>query len=796
MSTGGRRARRRGNRSIVLALALLLAFGPLLGATATGTIPLAPRPGSPAGGTPAAPHPSALRMAIGPTASAVWYTQEGATLSEVNSSATITTVPFLSEEIPLVTSPYPTGYELNGISSTGDWYQVLVADNWGGCNTGLEMVYELWDNAGGGYSPVCDPAPSLSSGDLVRLTLTLPSLTKVCLGVADLTTALSEVDCETQVDTGATSFELLSSTSNSNGYFSGPMTEVGNTAVSSCPDYTNMPVLNYEFPTPIDYTQYVPWSDEWEYGGSSTTCYAQGGSTVTIGPGDPTTDYQDTAAGTSYGPHVIAGQNYSAVAPGFGLRLQTDPAPLTSIGVSASPTTVRINQSVGVTATVLGGETPYTIWWYLNGHLDRTGGATWNWTPTTAGTYQLTAYAVDKLLDVVGPSSAATVHVNAPLSVGPITFSTGTGGADAGQPFVIAVTAFGGSPPYTYYWGGLPGACPAADADQLSCDVPAAGAYSVEVVIHDANASSQLSTATLEIASALTAHPSASATVLDVNQSVTFALTSVGGVGPYLYQWTGLPPGCAAADVPSIHCRVTMPGNPVIGTTISDANGYSVAESFPLVRVFSDPSVSLLANRNPIDAGVPFVLFATAVDGAGGFTYLWSGLPTACDPGNSTTAACTLPASSTYGIAISVTDAANATVTSPVLILYAYPPLAVTFQGPPSVVTGTNVTWSSFVSGGFPGPTYTWGGLPTECAPSTTGNDSCVVMAPGSYNVTLTVTDAGGGRVTRTVPLVVTTAPAGSFPALDGVPAWAYGALGVGLVAVVSAVLLARRRRR
>ncbi|MCI4333525.1 MAG: hypothetical protein L3K01_07400, partial [Thermoplasmata archaeon] len=72
-----------------------------------------------------------------PAQSDLYYLQAGSTISQLNESSA-SGVARLSEFIPLVPSPYSTAYELNGLSSTGDWWQIVIAYNWPGCNSGYE----------------------------------------------------------------------------------------------------------------------------------------------------------------------------------------------------------------------------------------------------------------------------------------------------------------------------------------------------------------------------------------------------------------------------------------------------------------------------------------------------------------------------------------------------------------------------------------------------------------------------------------------------------------------------------
>ncbi|MCI4354544.1 MAG: hypothetical protein L3K06_04185, partial [Thermoplasmata archaeon] len=228
---------------------------------------IAPSASSPLASAPFVHPPGLGRLlpaAAGPAAyGQVWYTQEGATIAQFNGSSSQTGVKALVVDIPLVSSPYPIGYELNGLTNRGDWYQVVVGDNWPSC-PGYEMITEVWDNAQGSGPVGCDSTVTMTTGDLIRLGLNFTSTSSICMDLTDVTRSRSHSICQAQPNSGATVFSTLSSVSDANGYFTGPMTEIANTSASSCPDYTHMPLVNYEWPAVFGVSAYLPWSDEFE----------------------------------------------------------------------------------------------------------------------------------------------------------------------------------------------------------------------------------------------------------------------------------------------------------------------------------------------------------------------------------------------------------------------------------------------------------------------------------------------------------------------------------------------------
>jgi hypothetical protein len=416
-----RATRRTGAALAAQALGLVLLVLPgLVGASVVsgaGSAPAAPH--AVTHSVSSAPHHAGLgggryASAAGPAASQVWYTQIGGTFSQFNGSTSQGGVKSLSVDVPLVSSVYPIGYELNGLTNRGDWYQIVVGDNWPGC-PGLEMITEVWDNLQNGGPVGCDATVVMSAGDLIRLGLNFTSSTSICMDLSDVTRSRSHSICQAQPNSGASEFVTLPSSSDTHGYFTGPMTEIANISATSCPDYTHMPLVNYEWPSAFGISGFVPWSDEFEFV-SGTLCYSEQSAQVTFPTGDPATSYQDEAFGSSFGPHFVAGQPFNYVNPSYGFRIQTDPVPITSVGLAATATTLSIGQNTTFTATVVGGVTPYTALWSLNGSLIGSGGLQRTWTAPAPRAYRFAAYGVDKNLDAACPSPTFNILANGPLS--------------------------------------------------------------------------------------------------------------------------------------------------------------------------------------------------------------------------------------------------------------------------------------------------------------------------------------------------------------------------------------------
>jgi hypothetical protein len=108
---------------------------------------------------------------------------------------------------------------------------------------------------------------------------------------------------------------------------------------------------------------------------------------------------------SSFGSYLV----YVVVTDNVGVRATSNAANVTvndalSVSVSPSPAIVDVGQSQLFNSSVLGGTSPYSYQWYLNGTaVSDANGATWTFTPSSAGSY--TVYV--KVTDAVSATTAS-----------------------------------------------------------------------------------------------------------------------------------------------------------------------------------------------------------------------------------------------------------------------------------------------------------------------------------------------------------------------------------------------------
>lgn len=748
-----------------------------------------------------ASHPPPLGFgsaALGPrpSASVEFYTQTGATLSQVNGSSSSVIGPSLSENVTLVPSPYPIAYELNVLSAAGDWFQITVADNWPGCNPGFEELTEIWTASGSAGPPTCDATVALSKGNVVTMTVAFASGGKICLTLLDLNSSHSSQSCTVPPDSGSLAFVLLSQASSGPGYYTGTMTEILNTTISACPSYYVMPTVTFDFPSWEQVTEYVPWADEFEIGGSGIICYDHAGSAVQLTASNPQSHTVNPIAGTAYPARYVMGQLDQAIDPSVGFRAQSDPTPAGHETLTAAPLDPYLGESVNLTAAMTGGSgPPDRTLWALNGlFLGVTVSPYRSFSSTVPGNDSFVAWGIDGQGDASAPSTPATIVEPFPLQVGSVLASTGAG-ADVGQPIDFSASVTGGYRWVTLWWTGLPLGCFSSNSSTLACTPTSFGSSLVVLHGEDANASfANSSGLAFVVDPAMRVSIGGSLGLGDVGQGIAFVANVSGGAGPVSYTWAGLPGGCTPMGSNAV-CDLSTPGTSSITLEVIDANGAVSTSPAVDFTTYEPPTVTFTASRAVVDLGGSLTLTPDVLGGAGATISSWSGLPVGCEGALSGPFDCQPSELGTYTIGLSIVDRASAVAVAGTLVLSVVsdPSLSLKAQ----VGSDRSIDIQPTLSGGSAIALANWSGLPMGC-PLSHGLAplGCIDPSAGNYTVSLAIVDIGGGSANASVSFTVPVAP--PTPPMSPVgllSALLIPALLVGLLIVGAAVAIGRSRR-
>ncbi len=265
----------------------------------------------------------------------------------------------------------------------------------------------------------------------------------------------------------------------------------------------------------------------------------------------------------------------------------------------------------------------------------------------------------------------------------------------------------------------------------------------------------------------LTATVSPTSTSLDANQTMALRASGSGGVPRLSYSWQNLPPGCSPTTSAFLNCTPSRGWSGQIDSIVQDASGRSSTAAVSVV-VDSDPTVTAPApNVGAADLGMSFAFSSTVSGGAGSYVFDWTTAPSlGCSSTTTGYEPCRPTRAGSYPVTVAVQDANG----------FTSPPAATTFD----VYTGPTVTlaenrtnfdlgesvlfWAN-ATGGTGVFTFVYGGLPTGCASRNVTPLNCSPTALGTFGVTVTVQDTGGGHATSsTVSFTVNPDPIfGSF---------------------------------
>lgn len=254
---------------------------------------------------------------------------------------------------------------------------------------------------------------------------------------------------------------------------------------------------------------------------------------------------------------------------------------------------------------------------------------------------------------------------------------------------------------------------------------------------------------------------STSQSTIDLGQSLTLTMNPSGGSGGNAYSWSGSGSfGSSGSQSTSWSDGYT--GTYTITGTVTDSDGTKASATVSLT-VDGDPSISLSSSKNPSDVGQA-VDYSTAASGGSGtfssYSYIiYDGTSTSdaqLASGGSSSASYTYSSTGQFLVYYSVTDSNGYTVsTSLTQTVNSDPSVTISSSQNPSD-TGNTVEFSSTVSGGTPGYTYTW---IINGNTYSTRDVNISFSSSGTYIADLTVTDAAGYSVSQSYSQTVNSDP-------------------------------------
>ena len=285
--------------------------------------------------------------------------------------------------------------------------------------------------------------------------------------------------------------------------------------------------------------------------------------------------------------------------------------------------------------------------------------------PSVAGQFTISVFAND----TVGDSASAhgTLSVLLPLQV---TLSAVPSTVVVNHPASISPGISGGSGTYSYVYTGLPAGCSSSNVTPLRCVPTNSGTFGVRVFVNDTARESVSASTTLTVLPPLTlsSYLAAPAAATVGTTVVYLNATASGGEGLLSYVYTGLPSGCASANVSSLTCVPQQSGTFLTSVFVND----SVGDSATLTAAFTayTPPVISSFTVSPVPVVVNHTVSVTVLvsGGVAPYLYTYAGLPSGCLSENLSEITCSPSVVGNFTLTVAVTDARGQPATASALL--------------------------------------------------------------------------------------------------------------------------------
>jgi len=381
-------------------------------------------------------------------------------------------------------------------------------------------------------------------------------------------------------------------------------------------------------------------------------------------------------------------------------------------------------------------------------------------TPTTSGTFVIPV----KVTDTDGNTITRdyTIIINDALSLPVATLADGS--VNIAYPTQTIPSAIGGTPPYNYTASNLPpGLNFNITTREITGTPTTAGTYVIPITVSDSETKTATREYTIKVLDALTLP---SKTLADGTVGTAYVAetlpAAVGGVGPYTYLESNLPPGFIFNRATrQLTGNPTQAGNYTITITAKDSENRTVSNTYAL-KVIGNLSLATATLPDGFVGDVyPNQTLPAVSGGTGPYNYVASNLP----PGISFNAT-TRVISGTPTLGGNFTFSIRATDASSNVVNTDYS-LSVKVKAPvvasSTTCIGTSATLT--VTASQTGITYNWYGS-TGSTPLSTNNNGTYITPIVNANTTFYVEAVSGTAISNKIAVNVNINPAPNLPTI------------------------------
>jgi len=438
-------------------------------------------------------------------------------------------------------------------------------------------------------------------------------------------------------------------------------------------------------------------------------------------------------------------------------------APTITVSPSSLPAATQ-NSAYSQTITASGGTASYT-YTVSSGSLptgislNSSTGAL-SGTPTVYGNYNFTITATDSSTGT-GPYTGSQAYTLSIAAATPTITTASVANGTVGVSYSQTISASSGNAPYTFSIsaGSLPAGLNLSSSGVISGTPTAGGSYTFTVKVTDAagNTATQTYTGVTVSAPTLTLTPGV-LSAATVGASYSQGFSASGGTASYTYAESGtLPTGVSwNAGTATLSGTPKQSGSFPITIQVTDSSGGTgpYTHSFSYTLQSNAPTLSITpANSTSFNASYDAAYSQTFTGSGGSSPYTFQvtagSLPTGLALSNGGVLSGTPTQAGTFSFAVTMTDnstgtGAPFTTTATYSLAVASPTIVLT----PGTLGGGTVaaaySTSLSASGGVAPYSYsiTAGALPAGLALSSSGSLSGTPTAAGTFNFTVTATDA------------------------------------------------------